>query len=127
MVRAIRPAPTALQALERTEAALEDAGFRIVPFNSPSGDPDVTDIVLGPHSVGNWGHGIGPSLAFFNPTRQGYELRPGTIISIELFAYTAVPEWGGAKVRIPLEDDALVTDRGAEWFAPPGERILVVR
>ena len=27
----------------------------------------------------------------------------------------------------PLEDDALVTERGAEWFAPPGERILVVR
>ncbi|MBT8337228.1 MAG: M24 family metallopeptidase [Gemmatimonadetes bacterium] len=127
MIRAIRPAPTALQALERTERAIEEAGFRIVAFNSPSDDPAVTDIVLGPHSVGNWGHGIGPSLAFFNPTRQGYELRPGTIISIELFAYTAVPEWGNAKVRIPLEDDALVTERGAEWFAPPGERILVVR
>lgn len=127
MTRAIRPAPTALQALERTEDALEAAGFAIVPFNSPTDDPAVTDVVLGPHSVGNWGHGVGPSLAFFNPTRQGYELRPGTLLSIELFAYTAVPEWSGAKVRMPLEDDALITERGAEWLYPPASRILLVR
>ncbi len=127
MTRSIRPAPTALQALERTEAALEAAGFNMVAFNSPSDDPAVTDLVLGPHSVGNWGHGIGPSLAFFNPTRQGYELRPNTLLSIELFAYTAVPEWGGAKVRMPLEDDALITERGAEWLYPPADRILLVR
>lgn len=127
MTRSIRPAPTALEALRRTEAALEAAGFNMVAFNSPSDDPGVTDIVLGPHSVGNWGHGVGPSLAFFNPTRQGYELRDGTLLSIELFAYTAVPEWGGAKVRMPLEDDALITDRGAEWLYPPAPRILLVR
>lgn len=127
MTRSIKPAPTALEALQRTEAALEAAGFNIIDFNAPSADPTVTDVALGPHSVGNLGHGIGPSLAFFNPTRQGYELRPGTLISIELFAYTAVPEWGGAKVRMPLEDDALVTERGAEWLYPPAPGILLVR
>lgn len=127
MTQTIKPAPTALQALRRTEAALEAAGFNMVAFNTPSDDPAVTDIVLGPHSVGNWGHGVGPSLAFFNPTRQGYELRSGTLISIELFAFTSVPEWGGAKVRMPLEDDALITDRGAEWLYPPAPRILLVR
>ncbi len=127
MTRTIRPAPTALEALQRTEAALKEAGFNIIAFNAPSADPDVTDLALGPHSVGNLGHGIGPSLAFFNPTRQGYELRPGTLISVELFAYTSVPEWGGAKVRMPLEDDALVTERGAEWLYPPAPGILLVR
>ena len=83
--------------------------------------------MIGPHSVGNWGHGIGPSLAFFNPTRLGYELRPGTLISVELFAYTANPEWNNAKVRIPLEDDAVVTERGVEWLYPVNNRILLVR
>ena len=126
MLRTIRPAPTALHALRATASALEESGYRVVPFNQPSPDPDITDIVLGPHSVGNLGHGVGPSLAFFNPTRQRYELRAGTIISVELFAYTAVPEWDDAKVRMPLEDNAIVTERGAEWFAPPGERILVI-
>jgi len=127
MARTIRPAPTAAEALERTWAAIEAAGFRRAEFNRPSDDPDVTDVILGPHSVGNWGHGIGPSLAFFNPVRMGYELRPGTLLAIELFAYTANPEWGGAKVRIPLEDDAVITERGAEWLYPVADRILLVR
>ena len=127
MKASIKPAPTAQQALDATWAAIEAAGFNRIEFNQPTDDPDVTDVVIGPHSVGNWGHGIGPSLAFFNPTRQTYELRPGTLIAVELFAYTANPEWGGAKVRIPLEDDAVVTERGVEWLYPVTQRILVVR
>jgi len=126
MKAAIRPAPTAQEALDATWSALEAAGFERIAFNQPTDDPDVTDVVIGPHSVGNWGHGIGPSLAFFNPTRLGYELRPGTLISVELFAYTANPDWGGKKVRIPLEDDAVVTARGVEWLYPANRRILVI-
>lgn len=127
MKDAIRPASTAQQALDRTWAAIEAAGFNRIEFNQPSADPSVTDVVIGPHSVGNWGHGFGPSLAFFNPTRLTYELRPGTLISVELFAYTANPDWGGAKVRIPLEDDAVVTERGAEWLYPVNDRILLIK
>ncbi len=127
MKASIRPAPTAQQALDATWKAIEAAGFDRIEFNRPSPDPDVTDVVIGPHSVGNWGHGIGPSLAFFNPTRLGYELRPGTLISVELFAYTANPDWGGRKVRIPLEDDAVVTERGVEWLYPANRGILVIR
>ena len=127
MKASIKPAPTARQALDATWAALEAAGFNRIAFNQPSDDRDVTDVVLGPHSVGNWGHGVGPSLAFFNPTRMTYELRPGTLISVELFAYTANPEWGGAKVRIPLEDDAVVTERGVEWLYPVTRRVLLIR
>ncbi|MCC6774475.1 MAG: peptidase M24, partial [Gemmatimonadaceae bacterium] len=46
---------------------------------------------------------------------------------IELFAYTAIPEWGGKKLRIPLEDDAIITTRGVEWLYPINPRILLVR
>ena len=127
MKAAIKPAPTAQDALDATWAAIETAGFNRIEFNRPTDDPAVTDVVIGPHSVGNWGHGFGPSLAFFNPTRLTYELRPGTLISVELFAYTANPEWNDAKVRIPLEDDAVVTERGVEWLYPVTRRILVVR
>lgn len=127
MKATIRPAPTAQAALDTTWAAIEAAGFNRIDFNQPTSDPSVTDVVIGPHSVGNWGHGLGPSLAFFNPTRLTYELRPGTLISVELFAYTANPEWGGAKIRIPLEDDAVVTERGVEWLYPVADRILVVK
>ena len=123
----IRPAASAGEALERTWDALEAEGFNRIEFNQPTQDPALTDVVLGPHSVGNWGHGLGPSLASFNPTRMTYELRPGTLISIELFAYTSNPAWHNAKIRIPLYDDAVVTERGVEWLYPVNNRILIIK
>jgi Xaa-Pro aminopeptidase len=125
--RAIRTGITAKQAEGEIYAALESAGFRRIDFNQPTDDPESTDVVIGCHSVGNSGHGIGPSIAFFNPKQLTFEIRPTNLFSIELFAYTAAPEWGGAKVRIPLEDDAIVTERGIEWLYPVNERILLVR
>ena len=77
-------------------------------FNRPSADPTITDVIIGCHSVGDQGHGSGPSIAFFNPLRLTFQIRPSNFFSIEFFAYTAAPEWGGRKVRIPLEDDAVV-------------------
>lgn len=124
--RTIRPGPTAGAMLERLGASLEEAGFRMIEFNQPT-DDDTTDIAIGCHSVGNLGHGIGPSIAWFNPTRLEFEIRPSNMFAIELFAYTKADEFGGAKVRIPLEDDAIVTERGVEWFTPVNDRILLIR
>lgn len=124
---AIKAGITAKQAEENVYAALEKAGFaRMKGFNQP-GDSDKTDVIIGCHSVGNWGHGIGPSIAFFNPVRLGYELKPTNLLSIELFAYTKIPEWGGKKLRIPLEDDAVVTERGVEWLYPVNRKVLVIK
>jgi len=102
-------------------------GFRIMEaFNQPYGG-ESTDVIIGTHSVGNLGHGVGPSIAYFNPVRMTYEIRPTNLFSIEFFAYTPVPEWGGAKLRIPFEDDAIVTERGLEWLYPVKDRILLIR
>ena len=90
-------------------------------------DPELIDIIIGCHSVGNLGHGIGPSIAWFNPERMTYMIHPTNLFSIELFAYTAVPEWGGKKLRIPLEDNAIVTERGVEWLYPVNENVLLIR
>ncbi len=125
--RTIRAGRTAQANSDAIRDALTAAGFRPMEvFNQPYDTP-TTDIMWGNHSVGNLGHGIGPSIAFFNPLRLTYQVRPTNLLSIELFAYTPVPEWDGAKVRIPLEDDAVVTERGVEWLYPPAERILLVR
>ena len=96
-------------------------------FNQPRDDAPSTEFIIGCHSVGDWGHGIGPSMAFFNPGRLTFEIRPTNLFSIELFAYTAVPEWGGKKLRIPLEDDAIVTERGVEWVYPVTQRIQLIK
>ena len=49
------------------------------------------------------------------------------LFAIELFAYTALPSWNGAKLRIPLEDDAIVTERGVEWLYPINTGIRLIR
>ncbi|WP_419936078.1 M24 family metallopeptidase [Candidatus Palauibacter sp.] len=125
--RAIRPGITARENMDRIGAALRGAGFNPIPFNEPT-DGRQTDVTWeGHHSVGNLGHGIGPSIATWNPRRVTFEVVPSNLLSIELFAYTAIPEWGGAKLRVPLEDDAVVTERGAEWLYPANSRLLLIK
>jgi Xaa-Pro aminopeptidase len=126
--RTIRPGRTAgetLQELYRQVDAME--GFRAMEeFNRPFGG-ETTDVYIGAHSVGNLGHGVGPSIAAFNPQRMTYEIRPTNLFSIEFFAYTPIPEWGGRKLRVPFEDDAIVTERGVEWLYPVKDRVLLIR
>ena len=123
----IMPGFTAKENEERVYQALEKAGFNKMKGFNQHTDLDITDVIIGCHSVGNWGHGVGPSIAFFNPKRLEYEIKPSNLISIELFAYTKVPEWAGKKLRIPLEDDAIVTERGVEWIYPIIPRISVIK
>ncbi len=124
----IKPGRTAQANYDEINARIDaEPGYSVMAeFNRPS-DSDDTDVIVGSHSVGNLGHGIGPSIAFFNPLRLTYEVRPSNLFSIEFFAYTRAPEWGGAKVRIPIEDDAVVTERGVEWLYPVIDRILLIR
>lgn len=113
--------------LDEVTAAIAAAGFTAMRgFNQVRPDSSV-EFIIGCHSVGDWGHGIGPSMAFFNPGRLTYEMRPTNLFSIELFAYTPIPEWQAQKLRIPLEDDAVITARGVEWLSPPIQRIGLIR
>jgi Xaa-Pro aminopeptidase len=118
---------TAEQTLKVLNQKVEEAGFAIMKgFNRPT-ETEKTEVIIGCHSVGNWGHGIGPSIAWFNPLRMTFKIQPSNMFVIEFFAYTAAPEWGGKKVRIPLEDDAIVTENGIEWLYPIADRILLIR
>lgn len=124
----IRAGKTAGEIYELVNKEINAAGFVVMEeFNKPTSDVDNVDVIIGCHSVGNLGHGIGPSIAWFNPERMTYMIQPSNLFSIELFAYTAIPEWGGKKLRIPLEDDAIVTERGVEWLYPVNERVLLIR
>ena len=124
---AIRPGITARENMDRIGAALIEAGFNPIPFNEPTDGPQTDVTWEGHHSVGNLGHGVGPSIALWNPRRVTFDIVPTNLLSIELFAYTAIPEWGGAKLRVPLEDDAVVTERGAEWLYPANRRLLLIK
>jgi Xaa-Pro aminopeptidase len=122
------PGKTAAETLKVAEARVAaEKGFAVMKtFNEPYA-ADTTDVMIGMHSVGNTGHGAGPSMAFFNPLRLTYEIKPSNMFSIEFFAYTMIPEWGGAKLRVPFEDDAVMTARGIEYLHPPTSRLLTIR
>ncbi|MFQ5628076.1 MAG: M24 family metallopeptidase [bacterium] len=125
--KSIKPGKTAKETLDIIHRNLEATGFAIMKeFNKPT-DVAKTEVIVGCHSVGNTGHGIGPSIAWFNPKRFEFMIHPTNMLSIEFFAYTAAEEWGGKKVRIPLEDDAIVTGRGVEWLYPVIQRILLIK
>lgn len=124
----IKAGRTAGETYDLLNEHINAAGFTVMEtFNQPTDDPDIIDVIIGCHSVGNLGHGIGPSIAWFNPERMTYTIQPTNLFSIELFAYTAIPEWGGKKLRIPLEDDAIVTSRGVEWLYPVNQKVLLIR
>ncbi len=125
--RTIRPGRTAQATLEAINAELERAGYAVMTEFNKTSPTTRTEVIVGCHSVGNQGHGAGPSIAWFNPRQLTFEIKPSNLFSIEFFAWTPAPEWGGRKVRIPLEDDAVVTERGVEWLGPVAERILLVR
>lgn len=124
----VRPGVTAGDALAAVNRRVaETPGLVLGRYDDPSPDLRRSDVVIGSHSVGDLGHGSGPSMAEFNPLRMTFPLRATNFLAIELFLYTPVPEWGARKIKIPLEDDGMVTERGLEWVYPANSRILLVR
>lgn len=124
--RAIKPGVRADATMKAMDAALRDAGYGVIEFNQPNAD-DRTDVVYGFHPVGNTGHDIGPSMTTWQPLQSTFELFPHHIFSFEFFAYTPIAEWGGKKLRIPIEDDAILMEQGIQFLHPANYRLLVVK
>jgi hypothetical protein len=84
------------------------------------------------HPVGDHGHGAGPLVGLWDrqegvPGRGDVPVKPNTWYSIELQATTPVPEWGGQQVRMALEEDACLDERGARhWVLARQERLHLV-
>ena len=84
------------------------------------------------HPIGYHGHALGPSINARNmdlssrPSRDSY-LRDGAYRSIEFSATTAIPEYDGGTVTIPMEDDGYLTSEGYQYFRPYQIEWYVVR
>ena len=73
------------------------------------------------HPLGFHGHGAGPYIGTWDdqdglPGAGEFPLRADTAYAIELGATVDVPEWGGAKVRIQLEEDAWFDGKDVRYF-----------
>ena len=124
--RAIKPGVRADETMKAMDAALKAAGYGVIEFNRPNAD-DKTDVVYGFHPVGNTGHDIGPSLTTWQPLQQTFTMHLQHMFAFEFFAYTPIAEWGGKKLRIPIEDDAILMEHGIQFLHPANYRLLVVR
>ncbi len=83
------------------------------------------------HPIGTQGHGLGAGIDFraanrSDTTALNSRLRLGSYISIELNTATPVPEWGGKKVFVMMEDDAHLTPEGFRFFRPRQEAFYLI-
>jgi Xaa-Pro aminopeptidase len=126
MKPAMRPGRTAAEAMTALDQALAAAGYGVIEFNRPNADAR-TDVAYGFHPVGNTGHDIGASLTTWQPLQRTFTLHLQHMFSFEYFAYTPIAEWGGRKLRIPIEDNAMLMEHGVQFLHPANYRLLVIR
>ncbi len=85
------------------------------------------------HPIGDHGHAAGPLIGLWDhqdgvPGRGDVKVLPMTWFSIELSAWTAVPEWSNQEVQMGLEEDAAVDAGGhASWVVPRQTEFHLVR
>jgi len=111
----IKPGARGFEVYDATMADMKSAGIEAMIYS---------------HSVGNQGHALGASVDFRRPTTGApFEppFREGSYTSIELNTSTPVPEWGGQKVTIMMEDDAYLTKDGMKWFRPRQTAFYLIR
>jgi len=123
----IKPGRTGIETLEILYQKVEEAGFQRCEVERQSSDSKNTEVNIGWHSVGNWGHGVGPAIWTEKPLRREMMLRPTHLMAFEYFMYVPLPEWGGKKMSFGIEDDVIITENGVEWLYPPIERINLIR
>ena len=111
----IKPGAKGFEVYEATMADMKTAGIEAMIYS---------------HSVGNQGHALGASIDFRRPSVGALSeprFREGSYTSIELNTSTPVPEWGGQKVTIMMEDDAYLTREGMRWFRPRQTAFYLIR
>ena len=124
--KVIKPGVRADATMKLMDQALRSAGYGVIEFNKPNAD-EKTDVVYGFHPVGNTGHDIGPSLTTWQPLQTTFTMHVQHLFSFEYFAYTPIAEWGGKKLRIPIEDDAMLMESGVQFVHAANYRLLVIK
>jgi Xaa-Pro dipeptidase len=116
MLRHSRPGLTGGAVFRATMAEMKEKGIEAMVYS---------------HPIGTQGHGLGAGIDFraanrSDTTALNSRLRLGSYISIELNTGTPVPEWGGKKVFVMMEDDAYLTPEGFRFFRPRQEQFYII-
>jgi Xaa-Pro dipeptidase len=116
MLRHARPGLTGGSVFRATMAEMKERGIEAMIYS---------------HPIGTQGHGLGAGIDFraanrSDTTALNSRLQLGTYISIELNTATSVPEWGGKKVFVMMEDDAYLTNDGYRFFRPRQDAFYLI-
>jgi len=131
-------APAGLKAALKNTNHLQDALFAIARVGMTGTEvyektmaemkAHKIDAILYSHPIGEHGHGLGPYIDFRGNIGGGSnKFILGSYTSIELNTSTLVPEWGGQKVTIMAEDDAVMTDLGYQFIRPRQTEFYLIR
>ena len=105
-------------------------GFEVYDASMADMKREGIEAMIYSHSVGTQGHALGASIDFRRQS-AGTSIEPpfreGSYTAIELNTSTPVPEWGGQKVTIMMEDDAYLTKEGMKWFRPRQTSFYLIR
>ena len=105
-------------------------GFEVYDASMADMKREGIEAMIYSHSVGTQGHALGASIDFRRQS-SGTSIEPpfreGSYTAIELNTSTPVPEWGGQKVTIMMEDDAYLTKEGMKWFRPRQTSFYLIR
>ena len=131
LAKTIKPGVTGGEMLVKVnEVVGAMPGYKTLSLDNPAagmpgpGDSSTT-VLIGCHSTGDLGHGSGASVISW-PLRKTYTLRPTQSLVSEFFTSTPVPEWGGQRISMALEDDTILTEDGVRFVYPPISHILLV-
>jgi len=117
VIETLKPGRTGVEMKEAAEARAKQEGIDLLAYS---------------HVQGYWVHDAGVWTVFDWPERYGAHPRTtllgGEWVSLEFATTTAVPEWGGAKVRMMREEDLIVREDGTvNYLSGPQRDLWIIR
>ena len=124
--RTVKSGKTGREILDDLKRLVNKAGY-VYTEKEQASNVEGVEVNIGMHPCGNLGHCVGAAMFEIYPTRTTYRLRPNSLFTFEFRVFTPAPEWGGNKVPVCIEENALITEHGVQWVHPPQNEILIIR
>jgi Xaa-Pro aminopeptidase len=121
-----------LQDIELAEMTIGRSGNQILSAALAKAISEGLKPSIYTHPLGVHGHAAGPTIGMWDkqdgvPGPGDYPLFADTVHSIELNVRAAIPEWGGAELRVELEQDAAMTKTGPRWLDLRQTSLILIR
>jgi Xaa-Pro aminopeptidase len=130
LVGNMQPGRLGHQVWDMTTHELAEDGYEIAYAMAPPVGATTPEVGIYCHSVGTSVHDIGARTSEDNPHAFGdrvrYPLALNNWYSIEHHTATPIREWDYRTLRVNTEEDAMLTERGIEFFVPRQTEWLLI-